>query len=120
MCFTKNNNNNNSNNENLFNLTKPTIYITGYEDTDDYRIACYWVNGLKCSLSDGSSYATANAISLVNNDVYIVGQDGKEACYWINGLKYSLTDGNRNAAAYDIFINENDIYLVGNIIVGLI
>jgi hypothetical protein len=78
--------------------------------------AVYWKNGVASELTASTQRSQANAVTLVNNDVYIAGaifaaDNQPRATYWKNGVPVSLD--NRYSVANDISVYENDIYVVG-------
>lgn len=92
--------------------TSLNIYISGYEGTDTGQIACYWLNRQKFYLTAGKTTSVANDITILNNDIYIVGMVDFAACYWKNGEITYLTDGKRSDAN-NIYIYGSDIYISG-------
>lgn len=76
------------------------VYIVGNEN---WNTAVYWKNGIKTVLeSSASGYASANAIKILDTDVYIVGTVGggiSTAVCWKNGVKHlvSLTPNDNTA-----------------------
>lgn len=76
------------------------VYVAGYEYngseisrlfngayiTDGRSVAKFWKNGVATTLTDGQNNASANAITVVGDDVYVAGNDGNVAKYWKNGV----------------------------------
>ena len=68
------------------------VYVVGNED---WNTAVYWKNGIKNVLANSiSGYASANAIKILDEDVYIVGTIGgvfpKDVC-WKNGFRHNVS-----------------------------
>jgi hypothetical protein len=86
------------------------VYVAGYEKIDGHFVAKYWKNGVPVSLTSGSNnYAQAVSISVLGNDVYVVGREDSSdgtsvAKYWKNGVAVSLTDGIYSGDATGIFV----------------
>ena len=119
-------------NGDLVNITQPTTkdavasgffmsgsnsYVVGYEKKPNVTAAyaTLWTNGTPARLSDGNSYATADDVISVNNDVIVVGSDKGMACYWKNGIKtvlYSATSGVANTISQTA---DGSIYIGGYI-----
>lgn len=87
------------------------VYVVGNEN---WNTAVYWKNGIKTVLeSSASGYASANAIKILDTDVYIVGSIGAgistDVC-WKNGVRHfvSLTPNNDMATgeAYGIAVTK--------------
>jgi len=76
------------------------VYVAGYEYngseisrlfygsyiTDGRSIAKFWKNGVATTLTNGQNNASACAITVVGNDVYVAGYDGNVAKCWKNGV----------------------------------
>lgn len=95
------------------------VYVAGSVKSSNWR-AVYWKNGTVnyITITNGSTYAVANAISVVGSDVYTAGYEtnasGKlVAKYWKNGTAFSLSDGTQNADARAIYINGSDVHVAG-------
>src|SRR5659263_64024 len=88
------------------------VFVVGYDGD-----AKYWKNGTAISLTDGSEYATVNAITVVGTDVYVAGSghnNGNDvAKYWKNGTAISLTDGSKASMAFAISVVGTDVYVAG-------
>jgi hypothetical protein len=88
------------------------VYVVGNEN---WNTAVYWKNGVKNVLAIGATgYAAANAIKILDSDVYIVGTIGgsflsTDVC-WKNGVRHnvSLTPTNNFATgeAYGIEVTR--------------
>lgn len=88
--------------------TVKDIYVCGVQNGNP----TYWKNGIATSFVKDSRYenAPANAITLVGNDVYVIGSRAKVvnysirsvAKYWKNGVGTSLSDGKRIRFATDV------------------
>ena len=94
------------------------VYIAGNRFTNQgYPIACYWKNGERTDLTDGSYDAIAYGIGIRESDIIVTGlfmtnYHQERACYWINGTRRSLTTSG-DAGATDIFISGDKAYISG-------
>ena len=83
------------------------------DTTTGIAIAMYWKNGTPVYLSDGSSNAYANAIT-VGSDIYVAGSVNNRAVYWKNGISYNLQANNLVCfSASSIALNGSDVYILG-------
>ncbi len=89
------------------------VYVAGYEYNDVVKIACYWLNGEKTLLGNGTDESTANYITVSGDDIYVVGEEAGKACYWKNGEKTILGDESGISTAHHIIIDDDNIYIVG-------
>jgi hypothetical protein len=94
------------------------VYVVGSEyNAADNWVACYWKNGVKTVLSEGTSLAEACAIAVSGSDVYVAGHEdnaaGRVACYWKNGVKTALSDGTSSVGEVDIAVSGSDVYVAG-------
>ncbi|NJO68360.1 MAG: hypothetical protein HC830_02970 [Bacteroidetes bacterium] len=98
------------------------MYVSGYERQVETGkdAAKYWKNGKEVCLTDGTFYSRANAVFVLNNDVYVAGEINPEtdvlklattetgmnkiAVYWKNGTMIRLTDKENDASAASIFV----------------
>ncbi len=92
------------------------VYIAGSIRINDTRwVACYWKNGERFNLTDGSSSSRANSIFVKNGDVYIAGNiyDGDKglATLWKNGEATQLL-GNFASSAKRVTVDNNDVYVL--------
>ncbi len=95
------------------------VYVGGIEQdapSGDIIIK-YWKNGIPTPLSTGP-LAEFGSMTVVGNDVYIVGSEaennGRVIKYWKNGVETRITDGTYYAHAYGIAVSGNDVYIVGS------
>ena len=83
----------------------------------DCTMAKYWKNGQETCLTDSNSVAGAYGITVVGQDVYVVGwklENGTMvAKYWKNSEEFNLNDNNEWSVAQSIAINGNDVYISG-------
>ncbi|UII33181.1 IPT/TIG domain-containing protein [Fulvivirga ulvae] len=91
------------------------VYVSGYEPKTStntaHRIAKYWKNGSRITLTDGTVHAQAHCIAVVNNDVYVGGQNEFKAAYWKNGAMTVLEEA--FSSVNDIVVVGNDVYVAG-------
>ncbi len=81
------------------------VYVASYDWVGANYVAKLWKNGVSSSLSDGTQNAVANAVTTLNSNVYVAGQDGSKATVWINGVPMRLGGPSlSNATARSIFV----------------
>lgn len=97
------------------------VYIAGYENFK----ACYWLNGEKFAISE--NYSEAKYIKVVNNTIYIGGEDNlvqydygvNVGWYWIDGVKTNLfyNDSSSNieysGSFNDMIVDQKTVYITG-------
>ena len=88
----------------------PSVYVAGSGIGNS--IAAYFKNGMPASLTDGSLRASATAIAVAGNDVYVAGYEGGVAKYWKNGVAVTL-EGANDGGATSIAVSGNDAYVAG-------
>lgn len=98
--------------------TKTTnVYVAGYEkNLAGKTVAKYWKNGIETVLTSGANNSQTKAMTVVGNDVYVVGYETETflvAKIWKNGVATNLTNGTNNAQATCISIVGSDIYVGG-------
>ncbi|MCB9184335.1 MAG: hypothetical protein H6591_10475 [Flavobacteriales bacterium] len=98
-----------------------SIHIVGYDQPGSFLQACYWKDGVRTNLSDGSSDAVANAIAVTDDHVYVAGyQDFAGSVLnipvlWVDGTVQPLSaaSGPFDAATgVDVFNGE--VHVVGS------
>lgn len=92
------------------------VYVTGFEG----NYACYWHNGLRVPLSDGTVPARATDIALAGSDIYIVGWEGQPsvARCWRNGTAIPLAGASLGSTASGIAVSGSDVWVVGTTLDG--
>ncbi|MEM6895493.1 MAG: IPT/TIG domain-containing protein [Bacteroidota bacterium] len=96
---------------------KRSIYVTGYDSSNDKDIATIWKNGVPIYLTDGENDARATSVFVTDTDVYVSGYETSDnnidvAKVWKNGELLYNVSGN-SSRANSIFIFENDVYFSG-------
>ncbi len=85
-----------------FNYIKgPDVYVSGWgavSTTNFKNILKYWKNGIEVWVTDSTySAATSGGISVINNDVYILGRRDSGIYsvqkYWKNGIPLNISPG---------------------------
>jgi hypothetical protein len=98
--------------------TGPDIYIAGLDD----GMAVYWKNGAETKLTDKSSQAYGEAISVGSNgNVYVAGiksvnkQNNAVGVCWTNGTPTYLSDSTQNINSYasSLYLSGSDVYIGG-------
>jgi len=91
------------------------VYIAGAIRINGIWIACYWKNGERFDLTDGTSDAVAMSIFVKDDNVYAAGTmevNQKElATVWKNGEARLLFD-NFTSIAKSIVLEGNDVYVL--------
>jgi hypothetical protein len=91
------------------------IYMGGhlniYPSLD--RIACYWKNGLRVALTDGSLDAEVRSLFVTDTHIYAAGIINDKAVYWKDGVVVNLSDGVSTSKANSISVLGNDVYVAG-------
>lgn len=97
------------------------VYVCGSEAPSATMRALYWKNGAPHYLSDGSTRATANAITTGNGVVYVVGRQEDlttgqyRAVLWQNGTASYLTPPSApHCSANDVAVGGPNVYVCGH------
>jgi hypothetical protein len=83
-------------------------------DPETLSVACYWKNGQRIDLTDGSKTAIARAVFVTHLHVYVAGMMDDQAVYWRDGELVELTQGEFQSMANCIFVREPDVYVAGH------
>jgi hypothetical protein len=103
--------------------TAVDVYAAGIEIVNNRSVAKYWKNEVGVNLTNAVNNATATAIAVVGNDVYVTGYEevdhnipdaGTKPKYWKNGVPYLLDNDLYAGRARGICIDGTDIYICGN------
>ncbi len=116
-------------------ISSGNVYVAGSEDdgeqvanfAGEYNgVAKYWKNGNEVRLSDGTQNASANAIFISGNDIYVAGSTlvtipaSSNSSYgtpiatlWKNGVAMYLTDGLHLSDASAVYVSGTDVYVAG-------
>ncbi len=86
-----------------------TVYVAGFEN----GVAKYWKNGVATSLTDGTQFASANAILVDSTGIYVAGYDGNDIKYWKNGVATTLLNKTNDLSPKKFLITGNDVYVAG-------
>ncbi|AWX44710.1 Lactocepin [Flagellimonas maritima] len=99
----------------------PNVYMAGYVQSSGLPQAVIWKNGVMTELTDGTKEATANAVFVYGEDVYVAGHEkdqdnNRRAMLWINGDQIALSNslGITSSIARDVVVNESGYYVVGH------
>lgn len=105
---------------NANNSTPVDVYVAGIKYAADLSPlnsqAVYWKNGVRTELTDGSTWASATRIFVVNNDVYVLGRQNtaagdQEARLWKNGVAQNFLP-DLSLYVIDIEITATDIHVI--------
>lgn len=93
------------------------FYISGYEENaKGLTYAKYWKNSEVILLTDSASgSAMASDITVVDNDIYVVGNIGDRAVYWKNGVVNYLTEPGRIVNVFAIAVADGKVYVGGSV-----
>ncbi|MEZ4791886.1 MAG: hypothetical protein R2811_17940 [Flavobacteriales bacterium] len=98
-----------------------SIHIVGYDIPSSYLQACYWKDGVRTNLSDGSSDAVANAIAVTDDHVYVVGYMDFAGSVlnipvlWVDGTVQPLaTASGPFDAAVGVDVYNGEVHVVGS------
>lgn len=94
------------------------VYIAG---TSSASTAVLWANGFRQYLPDQSHGSEADAVFVVDNEVYVVGYvrtvtSNPMVTIWKNGIAQYLTDGTNVAYGQGLYVSGNDMYVAGYIV----
>ena len=103
---------------------EPAVYAAGYYEHPDtgFDVACYWEDGVKTDLTDGTTSARANEVYVYDGDVYVAGYynngDRNVAAYWKNGTKekdFTVPAPNTedSGEAQAIWVDDTGVYVSG-------
>ena len=90
-------------------MSEQDVYVTGYSGDYFAGTATVWKNGDEIQLSSKRSHA--NDICIVDNKIYIVGEENNNAVLWIDGKIQVLSSD--KSVAYSIAVSNNNIYVSG-------
>lgn len=100
--------------------TSGSIHIAGYDQPGSYLQACYWIDGVRINLSNGSSDAVANALAVTDDHVYVVGfMDFSGSVLnipvlWVDGAVQALsTASGPHDAATGVAVYNGEVHVVG-------
>jgi hypothetical protein len=90
------------------------IYMAGYlyDNDNATSTACYWKNGQRVNLTDGSDVATATSVFATDSHVYAAGIINDQAVYWKDGEATILTTGHYSMANA-IYVQGEDVHIAG-------
>lgn len=91
------------------------VYMAGHLYTPGQSIgtACYWKNGQRVNLTDGSANAVAKSVFVTEAHVYVAGMINNQAVYWKDGDVTALTTTGTNSMANSIFVQGTDVHVGG-------
>lgn len=91
------------------------IYIGGnmHQIPVGNRIACYWKNGKRVELTDGSQDAMVSSLVVADGSVYASGTIGGHACYWKDGAITSLPHGSIRSGGNAISVRDGEVHVAG-------
>jgi hypothetical protein len=86
------------------------LYLPGNLTT----IACYWKNGQRVDLTDGSGIAIARSVFVTDTHVYVAGMIDNQAVYWKDGDLIPLTTpSGMFSIANSIVVQGTDVHVAG-------
>lgn len=104
----------NSNARSIF-IHQRDIYMAGHihDNEPPKSIACYWKNGQRVNLTDGSVPALAKSVFVTDTHVYAAGMIDGQAVYWKDGSVIPLTTEGTYSMANSIFVQATDVHVGG-------
>jgi hypothetical protein len=92
------------------------IYMAGYIYTPGQPVvtACYWKNGERVDLTDGTVNSVAKSVFVTGNHVFVCGMIDNQAAYWKDGESIALTTGSTYSTANSIFVKGTDVHVAGH------
>ena len=92
------------------------LYVCGYYTQGINSYACYWKNGSRVGLVDGTR---AEAICIHEGRVYVGGRSATSASYWIDGNGYEISNsyfpvGSTDAIVTAVALVEGELHLGGS------
>jgi len=97
----------------------PDVFVAGHVgDANGNWRATYWKNGIPVTLSGPGQHTYANAMVVVNEDIYVVGERYLGiygvARWWKNGTETPVSDDKHFSTARAINVVGTDVYIAGN------
>jgi hypothetical protein len=91
------------------------IYMAGllYLPGNLTSIACYWKNGQRVDLTDGTGVAMARSVFVTGTNVYVAGMIDNQVVYWKDGVVIPLTTPGTYSMANTIFVHGTDVHVGG-------
>lgn len=92
------------------------VYMAGlrYSPGNLTTIACYWKNGQRVDLTNGSGIALARSVFVTDTHVYVAGMIDNQVVYWKDGdLTALTTPGGTYSIANSIFVQGTDVHVAG-------
>lgn len=101
-------------------VSNNNVYVAGYElrPGTGFYDSKIWKNGIGTALGIPGLSSFANAVSVVNDDVYAVGTENNSgslyaAKLWKNGVATTLSSAGTTSNASSIFVENNNVYVGG-------
>lgn len=86
---------------------KGDVYVAGrVDDLKGFGVVHYWKNEQHIELTDGKKQATAPALFVDGDDVYIAGSEDYVARYWKNGEGVMVGEGTMYSYSSAIFVTR--------------
>jgi len=91
------------------------VYMAGifYPPGNLTSIACYWKNGIRVDLTDGTKIAWSKSVFVTDKHVYASGMIDNQAVYWKDGEVTYLTTEGTFSMANSIFVKGADVHVAG-------
>ena len=93
------------------------VYMAGilYGPGNLTSVACYWKNGKRVDLTDGSGVAIARSVFVTNTHVYVAGMIDNQAVYWRDSEVVTLAaPGGTFSIANSIVARGTDVHVAGS------
>lgn len=95
------------------------VYVAGFTYSDPIRFSpTIWKNGVETKLAYGNISSVASSVSVIGNDVYVVGCSDNSATLWKNGTPTVFDVRSSQYESFAVASKGSDVYLVRSSITG--
>jgi len=106
------------------------VYAAGSYEEGANRWPCYWINGVRQTLdatgiqkieyNARGAYVFAEAITFVDNSIYIVGRSYNTVYLWKDGVRSTVAQNSNGLTVSGITISNGSVYILGALYRGTI
>jgi uncharacterized membrane protein len=95
------------------------VYVAGFTYADPIIFSpTIWKNGVETRLDNGNISCVASSVSVIGNDVYVLGRSNNLATLWKNGIPTVFDDRTSQSESFAMTSNGADVYLVRSNVTG--